>query len=71
VNANPDPLASRLAEALTAAQHRYRTKRGWGAMVMPPIPAEQIDAFAAALAPIFRIAAAEAADEVIAKREAS
>lgn len=71
MNASPDPLVARLAELLTAAQHRYRTRRGWGAFVFPPIPAEQIDAIAQAFAPILRIAAAEAADEVTARREAS
>jgi hypothetical protein len=67
---NPDPLVARLSEALVAAQHRYRTQRGWGALVFPAISSEQLDAFAAALAPIFRIAAAEAAAQLI-HREAS
>lgn len=71
MNASPDPLVARLAEALTAAQHRYRTRRTLGALCTPAIPAAQIDAFAQALAPIFRMAALEAADEVVARREAS
>jgi hypothetical protein len=69
--ANPDPLACRLAEAITAAQYRWRTQRGWGAFAFPAMTCQQIDALAAALAPILRMAALEAADEVIARRAAS
>lgn len=56
-----DPLAARLAEVLTAAQHRHRTRRGFGALVTPPVPPAVIDAFAEALLPIIRAAAEEAA----------
>lgn len=56
-----DPLVWRLAEALSAMQHRYRTRRGFGAYVTPALPAEVIDAFAEALAPILREAARDAA----------
>lgn len=55
-----DPLEARLAEALTAAQHRWRTRRGtWGAIVTPAVPTALIDALAAELVPVFRMAAAE------------
>ena len=36
---DPDPLAALLAEALTAAQYRYRSRLGtWGAAVSQPGP---------------------------------
>lgn len=51
---NPDPLANRLAVLLVDFQRRYRSQRGWGALVFPAVPADQIDEFAADLAPILR-----------------
>jgi hypothetical protein len=59
-----DPLVARLQESLTAAQHRFRTRRGLGAYVTPQIPPAVIDAFAEALVPILRQAARDAAAEV-------
>ena len=59
-----DPLAHRLAEVLTAAQHRWRTGRGWGAICTPPIPAGLLDEVAAGLAPVLRELAREAAEQV-------
>lgn len=58
-----DPLAVRLSEALEAAQHRYRTRRGFGALVTPVIPPKVIDGFAEALAPILRQAVRDAMTE--------
>ena len=58
-----DPLAHRLAEVLTAAQHRWRTGRSWGAICTPPIPAGLLDEVAAGLAPVLRELAREAARE--------
>jgi hypothetical protein len=61
---DPDPLAALLAEALTAAQYRYRSRLGtWGAAVSQPAPAALIDALAVELAPVFRVAAREAERE--------
>lgn len=59
-----DPLAAHLREALVAAQARYRTRRGWGAITTPRIPDTVIDDVAAALAPVFRQAARDAAAEL-------
>jgi hypothetical protein len=59
-----DPLVARLAEVLSAAQHRYRTQRGWGAMVTPPIPPRLIDEVATGLAPLLRDLVREATHEV-------
>jgi hypothetical protein len=60
----PDPLSARLTEALTAAQHRYRTRMGmWGAAVTPPATSALIDALAVELAPVFRVAVHIEGDE--------
>lgn len=58
-----DPLASRVAEVLCAAQHRFRTQRGPGITLTPRIPNGLIDELAAGLAPVLRdiVAAAVAA----------
>jgi hypothetical protein len=62
---DPDPLAACLAEALTAAQYRYRARLGtWGSAVSPAAPSALIDALAVELAPVFRVAALEAKREV-------
>lgn len=58
-----DPLTHRLTEVLTAAQHRYRTQRGWGAYTSIPIPAGLIDEVAAGLAPVLRELVREAVNE--------
>lgn len=49
-----DPLVARLQEVLVAAQRRYRTARGWGALTTLPIPDRLIDEVAAGLAPVLR-----------------
>lgn len=49
-----DPLVSRLTEVLCAAQRRYRTRRGWGALTSLPIPDGLIDEIAAGVAPVLR-----------------
>lgn len=50
----PDPLAVRLRETLSAAQHRYRTQHGWGALTTLRIPDRLLDEIAAGLAPVLR-----------------
>lgn len=59
-----DPLVHRLQEALCVAQARYRSRRGWGAVTTPRIPNPVIDEVAAALAPVIRQAARDAAHEL-------
>ena len=49
-----DPLVPRLTEVLVAAQRRYRTRRGWGALTSIPVPDGLIDEVAVGLAPVLR-----------------
>lgn len=60
-----DPLAYLLTEALAAAQHRYRTRRGFGAIVTPAIPLGVIEELAQALTPVIRAAAADAVAQAL------
>ena len=45
-------LAARLRDVAVATQRSYRTQRGWGAIVTPPIPNGLIDEITAGLAPV-------------------
>jgi hypothetical protein len=47
-------LTARLTEVLVAAQRRYRTQRGWGALTSIPIPNGLIDEIAVSVAPVLR-----------------
>lgn len=53
-------FAARLSEAFAAAQHRYRTRRGMGAIVTPRVPDALLDEVANGLAPAL-LAAIDAA----------
>jgi len=66
-----DPLVARLQEVLVAAQRRYRTSRGWGAITSIPIPDRLIDEVAAGLAPVLRELVREAVAEQSSGRRAS
>ena len=66
-----DPLEARLQEVLVAAQHRYRTSRGWGAITSIPIPDRLIDEVAAGLAPVLRDLVREAVAAELSERRAS
>jgi hypothetical protein len=63
-----DPLEARLQEVIVAAQRRWRTARGWGAITSIPIPDRFIDEIAAGLTPVLRELAREAAREVAAEQ---
>ena len=56
-------LAARLREVAVAAQRSYRTQRGWGAIVTPPIPTGFIDEITTGLAPVLRDLVAAAVAE--------
>jgi hypothetical protein len=66
-----DPLEARLQEVFVAAQRRYRTARGWGALTTIPIPDRLIDEVAAGLAPVLRDLVREAVAEQAGGRRAS
>ena len=57
-------LAARLREVAVAAQRSYRTQRGWGAIVTPPIPDRLIDEITTGLAPVLL----ELVDAAVAER---
>lgn len=58
-----DPLTRRVADALTAADHRWRTRPSDGVIVTPPITRELADELAVTFAPILRDLAERAAEE--------
>lgn len=60
-------LAGRLAEAMCAAQHRYRAGLSVAAaLTTPRVPDRLIDELAVSLAPLLRTLAEEAMEQVLA-----
>lgn len=58
-----DPLARRVADAFTTADHRWHTRPSDGVIVTPPITREHADELAAMFAPIFRDLVERAVEE--------
>lgn len=59
-------LTARIQQLLVAAQQRYRTQQGMGALVTLRIPDRLLDEVAAGLAPLLRdLVAAAVADQAV------
>jgi hypothetical protein len=67
VTISDEAIASRLSEVLCAAQRRARQSRsGFGVFTAPAIPERYIDEAARGMAPVMRLLAVAAAEEVVA-----